>query len=95
MQVRKTRPIGVDGKHGAPARTAPACAAPYKVLPDKSSPKQEFSVTVGAIITFRSRYCRETMQVREGLSRHLTSQHPAKTGYQHGQEEGFLMVRFH
>ena len=38
MQGRKTRAIGVDGKHRAIAELPPRSAVPYRVLPDKINP---------------------------------------------------------
>src|SRR6266404_1582841 len=92
MQVCKTRAIGADGERRAITRAAARTRRPIEgAVRQNQSGIRLISVAVGLI---RIRKCRETMQNREGLCRHPTSQYQAEA-CQDGQEGQVFNAGFH
>src|SRR6266852_6863953 len=93
MQGFETGAIGVDGENCAEPRTAAVVRRPIQnVTRQDQTVVWVSSVCVGSGI---GSSCRETIQGRKGLRRHLTSQHRAKSGYKHGRETQFSNAGSH
>src|SRR2546425_181383 len=92
MQVRKTRALGVDSEHRALARTAAILCCAIQNVTRYNHGTRESAVCVARK---RTRRFRKTMQRRENLRRHLTSQYQAETGDQPGKKEQIFNARFH